>query len=165
MIYSRAVGLAIFAGVLSCCLNLAFAFSQDIISAAVVRGATPVSAPFSVWALTLLGGPAVNLGYCLRLVGANRSWSGFRRFTDAPLAVLMGVLWMGAVSLYGAGATLLGADGPTAGWVLFQISMVLAAGASGFLSGEWRGAPAGAARGMIAGLVLLSLAMVLIAPR
>lgn len=163
MAYRRAVGLAVCAGVLSCCLNLAFAFSQDIIRAAVSRGAGPMSAPFAVWALTLLGGAAINIGYSLRLLAANRSWGGFRPVTDAPLAVLMGILWMGAISLYGAGATLLGADGPATGWALFQISMVLAAGAAGFLSGEWRGAPAGAVRGMIAGLVLLVLAMLLIA--
>jgi hypothetical protein len=48
---------------------------------------------------------------------------------------------------------------------LFQIFMIMTANCSGLLTAEWKGAPAAAKWGMAAGLILLSVATALIAPK
>jgi L-rhamnose-H+ transport protein len=74
----------------------------------------------------------------------------------------MGVLWMGAVAIYGMSTAFLGALGTSAGWALFQIFMIMAANLSGVMTGEWRAAGS-RTRGILwAGLSLLTVATVLI---
>jgi L-rhamnose-H+ transport protein len=77
----------------------------------------------------------------------------------------MGALWMGAFAVYGVSSVYLGALGTSAGWALFQIFMIMTANCSGLLTAEWKGAPAAAKWGMAAGLILLSVATALIAPK
>ena len=115
-----------------------------------------------MWALALLGGLAVNASYSIKLLCANRTWSKFRFPGDSLYGVMMGFLWMGAIALYGAGSTLLGPTGPSLGWALFQIIIVISANATGFLVGEWQGAPRSAVRSLVFGLSMLLLATIVI---
>jgi L-rhamnose-H+ transport protein len=75
----------------------------------------------------------------------------------------MGVLWMGAFAVYGVSSVYLGILGTSVGWALFQIFMIMTANLSGVLTGEWKGAPAAARRGLWAGLALLAAATTMIA--
>jgi L-rhamnose-H+ transport protein len=75
----------------------------------------------------------------------------------------MGVLWMGAMSIYGVAAVFLGALGLSVGWGLLQIFNIMGANVSGILTGEWRAAPPGALRTLYTGLALLACATVILA--
>jgi L-rhamnose-H+ transport protein len=75
----------------------------------------------------------------------------------------MGVLWMGAFSLYGMATIYLGPFGTSIGWGLLQIFMILTASLSGLLTGEWEQAPSSAKLLLIVGLSCLISATVLLA--
>ena len=70
-------------------------------------------AVFPVWAVALLGGALVNLGYPAYLMSKNRSWGVLATsWKEVILAVLIGVQFCVAVTLTGKGMVLLGALGP-----------------------------------------------------
>jgi L-rhamnose-H+ transport protein len=162
--YAVALSLAVLCGLMAPMINYSFAFGQHIAQEAVKLGNPPTRAAYAVWPVTLTGGLLPNLIYCFYLLSRNRTW---RRFTgwgnDSLCAVVMGVTWIAAVSIYGVSAVYLGALGTSAGWALFQIFMIMTANISGLVTGEWRAAPRGALRMLFAGLALLVAATVLIA--
>jgi L-rhamnose-H+ transport protein len=148
-------------------LNYAFAFGERIANQAVALGNSNQAAGYAVWPIALLGGLVPNVCYAAWLLSRNQTWPSFRAFwiSDAWCGIAMGALWMGAFAVYGVSSVYLGALGTSAGWALFQIFMIMTANCSGLLTAEWKGAPAAAKWGMAAGLVLLSAATALIAPR
>jgi L-rhamnose-H+ transport protein len=158
--YGAALALAIVCGVMAPMLNFAFAFGQRISEAAIQHGSSPQAASYAVWPIALLGGLIPNTAYSWRLLSRNRTWRHFAGGwqPDGWLPCLMGVLWMGAFALYGMSSVWLGALGASLGWALFQIFMIMTANFSGVLTGEWKGAPARAKRGLWAGLSLLAIA-------
>lgn len=163
--YGAALVTAIVCGILAPMVNYSFAFGQDIAEAAV-RGGTPViNGAYAVWPVTLIAGFVPNLVYCVYLLGRNRTWGKFRAGTavETGLASAMGLLWMGAIAVYGVAAVYLGALGTSAGWALFQIFNIMTANVSGVLAGEWRSAPPLARRRLRIGLLLLAAATALIA--
>ena len=131
--------IAVVSGVLSAMLNLSFAFGQPLTQAALRHGATPSLAVLAVWPVALAGGLLPNLAYTLYILGRNRSWSKLRTvYPDFFLSLLMGLLWIFAVAIYGLATYQLGRLGDSAGWAIYQITMVLTACAAGVLSGEWK---------------------------
>jgi L-rhamnose-H+ transport protein len=146
-------------------LNYSFAFGQGIAEEAIRHGTSPEAAGYAVWPVSLLGGLVPNVAYCIYLLQRKRTWSKFRGAwqPDVWLGCLMGVFWMGAFALYGVSSVYLGALGTSVGWALFQIFMIMTANLSGVLTGEWKGAPRAAMRGLWAGLALLAVATAVIA--
>jgi L-rhamnose-H+ transport protein len=165
--YATALALAILCGILAPMLNYAFAFGERIANQAIAFGNSNEAAGYAVWPIALLGGLVPNVCYAAYLLSRNRTWSAFRTSwqSDAWCGIAMGALWMGAFAVYGVSSVYLGALGTSAGWALFQIFMIMTANCSGLLTAEWKGAPRAAKWGMAAGLVLLSAATALIAPR
>ncbi len=163
--YAAALAVAVLCGILAPMLNYSFAFGQSIAEEAVRQGTSKQAAGYAVWPVGLLGGLLPNAGYSLWLLSRNRTWKYFRGSwsPDVWLACLMAVFWMGAMAVYGVGSVYLGALGTSVGWALFQIFMIMTANLSGVLTGEWKGAPPGAARGLWLGLALLAAATAVIA--
>lgn len=163
--YAAALGLAILCGLMAPMLNYAFAFGQAVANHATQLGSSPAEAAFAVWPVALAGGLLPNLGYSLYLLSKNGTWGLYREASlhDAALAALMGLLWMGAVAVYGVASVYLGSLGTSVGWGLFQIFMIITANLSGLLTGEWSGAPGGARGKLYTGLALLILATLLLA--
>jgi len=139
--YLAAVLLAVLCGVMAPMLNYAFAFGQGLALTAVQLGNSPVAAAYAVWPVALLGGLIPNVAYSVYLLQKNRSWATFAKSgPDGMWAALMGVLWVGAISLYGVAAVYLGPLGTSIGWGLLQIFMIMAATISGLLTAEWKNA-------------------------
>ena len=107
-------------------------------SVLVSTGSIP--ATFGVFAVGLVGGALVNVGYAAYLLNKNRSWgvllgSG----KEFLLAILIGVNFSLAVALMGKGMLLLGALGASIGFGIQQAMQMTGAQLLGFVSGEWRG--------------------------
>jgi len=137
--YVFAVLTAILCGVMAPMLNYGFAFGQQLAQAATSLGNSASSAAYAVWPIVLLGGLIPNLLYSGYLLRKNRSWTLFGQGgSDAGLAALMAVLWVGAISLYGVAAVYLGPLGTSIGWGLLQIFMIMTATMSGVLTAEWK---------------------------
>ena len=165
--YGAAIALAILCGLMAPMLNYAFAFGDQIAHEAVRLGISNERAGYAVWPIALLGGLVPNVLYSAFLLSRNASWRTFQGhwMSEAWCGVAMGALWMGAFAIYGVSSVYLGTLGTSAGWALFQIFMIMTANASGMLTAEWKGSPKAAKLGMFAGLALLSMATVLIAPK
>ena len=163
--YALALAMAVLCGLMAPMVNYSFAFGQDIAERAVRLGVPSTRAGYAVWPVGLFGGLLPNLAYSMYLLFRNKTWGAFRGpwLAEAGLAALMGVLWMGAMSIYGVAAVYLGALGLSVGWGLFQIFNIMGANVSGVLTGEWRAAPPGAVRTLYAGLALLACATVILA--
>ncbi len=137
--YRSGLLIAVVSGVLSSMLNLSFSFGQSLTQAALRHGAAPSLAVLAVWPIALAGGFLPNFAYTLYLLRRNHSWAGFRTiYPDLPLSLSMGLLWIFAVAIYGIAAHQLGRLGDSAGWAIYQITMVLTACAAGVFTGEWR---------------------------
>jgi len=162
--YLAAVLLAILCGVMAPMLNFSFAFGQDIAHRATLLGNSELHAAYAVWPVGLAGGFLPNIAYSLYLLRKNRSWPIFKLASpEILLPVLMGVLWLGAVALYGMSATYLGTLGTSIGWGLFQIFMIMTATLSGVLTGEWKKAPTSSRLLLVSGFACLAGATTLLA--
>ncbi|MCX6620043.1 MAG: hypothetical protein NTY38_02985 [Acidobacteria bacterium] len=162
--YRSALLMAIVCGFLAPMLNYSFAFAEAIGQAAVKSGVAPVDAAYAIWPVALTAGMVPNLLYSLYLLNRNGTWKLFRVEARAAwLSLGMAVLWMGAMSLYGTAAAMLGELGTSVGWALFQIFIIMSANLSGLVTGEWKSAPAKAKGLLWWGLSLLAVATVVIA--
>jgi L-rhamnose-H+ transport protein len=163
--YVAALAVAVLCGLMAPMLNYAFAFGQEIAAEAVRQGTSAQAAGYAVWPVALLGGLAPNAAYSLWRLSRRGTWKHFRGAwrPDVWFACLMGLFWMSAVAIYGVSSVYLGTLGTSVGWALFQIFMIITANLSGVLTGEWKGAPASARRGLWSGLGLLAIATAVIA--
>jgi len=159
------IALAALAGVLSAGISFTFVFSQGpIVEAMAKRGASPIVANASVWAVALLGGATVNVIYPLWLLFRNKSWGKYRgAAVQALVSSLIGIQFFLGVLLLGKGMLLLGALGASVGFGIQQGMQILGGQTVGLVSGEWKGAPPPASRRMLAAVGLLLSAAVLMA--
>ncbi len=157
--------MAVTAGILSAGLALGFVYTQGpIINAVTARGGAILPANMAVWAIGLLGGAAVNLGYPAWLMTKRRSWgmllvSG----RDTALAVILGLQFIVGVALMGQGMLLLGVAGAAVGFGIQQSLQLLGNQAVGFVSGEWRGIGGRPLGQMIAAILVLLAAVSVLA--
>lgn len=137
-----AVFIAVMAGIMSAMINIGFAYGAPLASAARAAGCPLVLASVTIWVPVLLGGAIFNMGYPAYLIHRGGSWSCFfRRDNSALLWVRsssMGVLWFGAILLYGFGAAMMGSDGAVYGWAVIITVSILTSNVWGSMTGEWK---------------------------
>ena len=143
--FAKGMALCLFTGVFASSFNLGFAFGGDVLKVSLRHGAGPLTSTYAVWSIVLGAGFVPNLVYCVYLVIRNRTagffgQSGWPR--EAFLAVAMAFTWIGAVLIYGIGATLVGVYGTSIGYMLFVATSILLANAFGLMTGEWKGTSA-----------------------
>lgn len=163
--FGRGLAICIASGIASPMMNFSFAFGGPISEQAVRLGAGPALGNFAVFAVAVSAGFLINAGYCLYLLGRNRSWAlgeARDRFRNTLLAAAMGALWLFGFFFYGTGAAWLGEYGPILGWPVFMTVMVLVANFWGLFTGEWRRAGGRALSWLAAGIVVLVGALILI---
>ncbi len=99
-----------------------------------------IPATFGVFALGLIGGAFVNLGYAAYVLTRKKSWNVFLQSGwELALSVLIGIDFSLAVALMGKGMLLLGVIGASVGWGIQQAMQMTGTQLLGFVSGEWRG--------------------------
>lgn len=160
--------VCIIAGIFSSMLNLAFDFGAGIAETAKTMSGGEISsfrANTAIWCMTLTGGFIPNLVYCSYLLIRRGSW---RKFAEAgtahywPIALVMGLLFIGSLMLYGSAASGLGALGTTVGWLIFMSAAIVTGNFWGILTGEWKNAPGNARRKMLVGSLLLIATVLLV---
>lgn len=152
-------------GVLSAGISFTFIFSQDeIVRSVSAKGAGPVAANASVWAIALLAGMAVNVVYPAILIAREGSWAKFMQYPGQIfLSALIGIQFFAGVLLMGQGMLALGVLGASVGFGMSQGMQIVGGQILGFLSGEWHGAPPKARQWIFAALALLLAAAVVLA--
>jgi L-rhamnose-H+ transport protein len=123
-----------------------------------------IPATFGVFAIGLIGGAVVNLGYAAFLLTRNRSWNVLLGSVwELFLAVLIGVGFSLAVALMGKGMLLLGALGASVGFGIQQAMQMTGTQLLGFVSGEWRGVYGTPRKQMYLALAVLLVASIIMA--
>lgn len=152
--------IAIASGLLSALLNVGFANAAPVAESAVKAGALARNSSLAAWVVVLFGALLMNAGYAIVLLCKNKTWGGFAAPGAGKAygwAILTGLLWFGALGVYGQGAALMGKIGPVIGWpILLGLSLIVSNGL-GFLTGEWKNA-SGPFRLMMGGIALLVVA-------
>ncbi len=124
-----------------------------------------MTSTYAVWGLVLGAGFIPNLAYCVYLLVKNHTANLFMRSgwpREAVLAIAMAFLWITAVLSYGMGATLVGADGTSIGYMLFTAASILFANAFGLMAGEWKGASRRTTRFLVAALAFILIAVIVL---
>lgn len=154
------------AGILSSMLNLAFAFGDDVRLTALRLGASSSGAVNTLWLPILISGFLPTLFYCGYLFVKNQSWPAFSHPGTGShwlIGVLMGLLYLGGLSLYGIGSVRLGEMGAVLGFPIFMSTIVVTGNTAGLVTGEWRGSPRSAYAYGFAGILFLIGSIVVIA--
>jgi L-rhamnose-H+ transport protein len=141
--FATGLVICVFSGIFSSMLNFSFLFGDELRLRALHTGASAAMAANPIWVLTVTGGFASNLVYCVYLLNRNKSWSVYRKrgsFAYWLLGISTGLLWFGGTILYGVGAVSLGALGGIVGWPIFMILDIIVALFWGAVSGEWKSA-------------------------
>ncbi|WP_263357953.1 L-rhamnose/proton symporter RhaT [Acidicapsa ligni] len=163
-VYLIGLGIAVLSGVLSSMLNLSLTFGEPIAQAAIHVGAEASKAAFAVWPVALAGGLIPNLGYAAWLLWKNRNWRLLTTgWGDAFLSLSMGLLWFGAVAVYGVSVRYLGRLGDSAGWAIYEITIMLTANVAGLMTGEWKRASRLSIGVLSSGVFILIIAIITIA--
>jgi len=163
--FATGLALCIFTGIFGSSYNLGFAFAGDILQASKAHGAGPLTSTYAVWSLVLGAGFIPNLVYCIYLLVKNRTGNLFARSgwpREAVLGVTMGLTWVTAVLVYGIGATLVGADGTSVGYMLFLAASILFANAFGLMAGEWKGASVRTRRFLFVAVAFILVAVIVL---
>jgi len=162
------VGLAlcIGAGLLSAVFNIGYSAAQPVLAAAHRADYSSFAGSNIIWLLMLTSGAVPNLCFCGYLLGKNASWKKYALPNCTVLyglAVLMGLLWGGDIFLYGFASPQIGRLGPAIGWPLKLIAGLITANMIGILSGEWKLTRTKDRSWMIAGLVVMLVAIPILA--
>jgi L-rhamnose-H+ transport protein len=154
--------ICVVSGVLSSFLNLGFSFGQSITAKAREGGAIPSLAGLATWIVIFCGSFPAVLIYCGRLQIKKKTWRnnfGLGAAHDFLLTFVLGLLWFGAIILYGIGASRLGHLGTSVGWAVNLSASLVVANILGFATGEWKEAAKASKRWILGGLALLILSM------
>ncbi|MHB9035735.1 MAG: L-rhamnose/proton symporter RhaT [Armatimonadota bacterium] len=157
--------MAAIAGITSAGIGLAFVYGQGpIVSAMKAHGAGDIPANLAVWAVGLIGGTLVNIGYPVYLLCKNKSWGVFSESPrEALLASIIGIQLCLAIALMGRGMLMLGALGASVGFGIQQASQMIGGQSVGFISGEWLGVHGAPRKLMYATILVLIVAAIIMA--
>ena len=158
------LAICIASGVLGAAMNFGFVFSGAIERQAMAMGASARAATLAVWVPLLAAGYIPNLFYCVYLLRRNGTAACFLegRGRGWALAVLMSVLWLFSTLGYGWGSVAIGAYGTSAGYAIYDSSLILWATILGVLAGEWRGVGREIRRRMRLGVALILMAVLIL---
>ena len=158
--------ICIIAGLFSSTINIGFALCGSIADAALAAGAHENWAGNSIWVILFTSGGILNIGYCLHLLGRNKTATQFTAkgsIRNFMYLLLMSLMWIGSFILYGVGATMMGSWGTVIGWSVYMALAIAVANLWGILQGEWKGATPRAKMLMVRGFVFILCAIVIFA--
>jgi L-rhamnose-H+ transport protein len=159
--------LALLAGCLASMLNAGFVYGQPLMKYAVEQGVAPACSSLAVWIPILAGAFVVNVvATHLRLVQTG----GYTLLSRSPSsdwlrAMTMGLLWSGAILVYGVCSQILGSIGAVYGWALFVGASILIAIVWGIWLGEWTTASSQAKQWLWVSLLLILLSLLVLSIR
>ena len=97
-----------------------------------------------------------------RLNASSRRGVTTRLVKNWALSTCMGAIWFFGNILYGVGSVEMGSLGPSLGWPVYMVGMILTSNAAAVVAGEWRLSGGLAKLWLCGGLLLLVGAIVLV---
>ncbi|MCB1119978.1 MAG: rhamnose/proton symporter RhaT [Verrucomicrobiae bacterium] len=158
------LAIAITCGLLSSLINVGFANAQPIAKIAEANGALTRNSSLAAWVVVLTGAYLMNVLYSVSLLSKNKTWGSFKTngaFPAYKWAIIAGLLWFGALGVYGQGSALMGSLGPIIGWPMLLGLSLIVSNIFAVRMGEWADASK-PLRTMVAGLAVLIVACCLL---
>lgn len=160
--FTKGVGVAIFAGVMSACMAFALQAGKPIADEAVKSGAAPLFQTNATLVVILFGGFTTNFIWCVYLNIRNRTAGEYLSGgLNYALAALGGVLWYLQFFFYGMGTTRLGPYN-FASWTIHMSFIIVFSTLWGLSLGEWAKCSRKTYSAVSAGILVLILSTVVI---
>lgn len=166
--FKKGVFVALFAGVMSA--GMSFGLRQGDTIKELTKTVEPTTPVFwqglPVLVVILLGGFAVNFLWCVYLNKKNRTGGDYAKVglslvPNYVLAALAGGIWYGQMLFYTIGDTNIGKLA-FSGWSLIMSSQIIFSTLIGLGLREWKGSSSRTMKLLVAGLVILVLAVAVI---
>jgi len=142
--FVKGVWVAVFAGVMSSCMAMAFAAGKPIAVLAVAKGSPKLFQNFPVLIVALAGGFTTNFVWCLLLNLRNRSAGDYvtggagRLSVNYIFAALAGIIWYFQFFFYGMGTTKMG-EYDFSSWTIHMAFIIVFSNLWGIGFREWKG--------------------------
>lgn len=155
--------IAVGGGVLSCLPNVGMAFAGPLVDSAILYGASEFMAGNVAFALFFTMGFIPNAAFTIYLMIRNKNAKNFRISLPKNFlfTFLMALMWIGSFYIYGMSTSKLGNWGLIIGWPLFISLSIIFGDLWGLGRGEWRNSPKKARNKLIAGLLIIFIAVIL----
>jgi L-rhamnose-H+ transport protein len=139
--FAAGLVICVASGVLSCFMNLGFAYGADVTRRAEALGSNAAIAPNVLWLIIMSAGFVANAIYCGYLLTTKGTWRNYvirQSGSHWGHSFGMGTLWVGSLVAYGIGANKLGSRGPSIGWPILMSLCIVTSNLWGVVTGEWR---------------------------
>ncbi len=158
--FAKGIWVAVFAGVMSACMALAFWKGAPIAETAVRLGMPPLFKNIPVLVVALAGGFTTNFIWCLALNIKNRSWKDYVSPANAPLtaniffSAAAGTIWYFQFFFYSMGTTKMGRY-DFSSWTIHMAFIIVFSNLWGLYFREWKGTSRRTRGLIIAGIIVL----------
>ncbi|MHC4177280.1 MAG: L-rhamnose/proton symporter RhaT [Planctomycetota bacterium] len=163
----KGFAVAIFAGVMSACMALAFDAGEPIAEAARNAGAK-IFANNPIFIIAMAGGFTTNFVWCIILNVKNRSLGDYVTgsagllASNYILAGMAGVIWYGQFFFYGMGTTQMGREYGFSSWTIHMAFIIVFSNLWGLHFREWKGVTAWTRMLVWIGIMVLILSTMVI---
>ncbi len=164
---AKGFAVAIFAGVLSGCMAIAFHFGEPIREAALATGTRNIFTNNPVFIVAMAGGFTTNCIWCLILNVKNKSIGNYVTGSARALSVnyafagLAGIIWYGQFFFYGMGQTQMGPY-EFSSWTIHMAFIIVFSNLWGLRFKEWKGVGRWTLTLVYVGIVVLILSTVVV---
>jgi L-rhamnose-H+ transport protein len=158
--FVKGVWVAVFAGVMSACMALAFWQGAPIAATAVRMGTPDLFKNFPILIVALAGGFTTNLVWCVALNLKNRTARDYLSAPGASLvanylfAALAGITWYLQFFFYGMGTTRMGKY-DFSSWTIHMAFIIVFSNLWGLYFREWKGSGRRTLRIILTGILVL----------
>ena len=160
--FTKGVGVAIFAGIMSACMAFALTAGKPIGDEAVKSGASSIFQTNAILVVVLLGGFTTNCIWCVYLNIRNKSAGDYLAIgPNYLLAAVGGVLWYLQFFFYGMGTTRLGPYN-FASWTIHMSFIIVFSTLWGLSLREWAQCSRKTTRAVVVGIAILIFSTVVI---
>jgi len=164
---AKGFAVAIFAGVLSGSMAIAFHLGKPIAEAALATGTRKIFTNNPIFIVAMAGGFTTNCLWCVILNLKNKSLGDYVRGSGGLLAVnylfagLAGIIWYGQFFFYGMGQTKMGAY-DFSSWTIHMAFIIVFSNLWGIRFHEWKGVSRRTLALVYAGIVVLILSTIVV---
>jgi len=165
--FVKGVWVAVFAGIMSACMAIAFAAGKPIAEHAVANGTPDLFKNFPVLIVALAGGFTTNVIWCAALNLWNRSGRDYVTGGGRALAVnyvfsaLAGITWYLQFFFYGMGTTKMGRY-DFSSWTIHMAFIIVFSNLWGIYFREWKGSSRRTHWVVFGGIAVLTLSTVVV---
>jgi len=163
----KGILVAVFGGIMSASMALAFTAGKPIALAAVDAGTSDVFKNMPLLVLALAGGFTTNVISTMIITARKKAFGDYvvqpssTLLLNYFLAVISGVMWYGQYFFFGTGCTKMG-DYSYAGWSIFMAAIIIFSNFWGLLLKEWKLVDSRTRAYLWAGILALIVSVIMI---